>query len=170
MADPTALLRSATPQLWLNPHRAVPGAAPASVDGIALGRADMQGAQDRFTRFAPLLAELFPELAAHQGQIESALTPVPRMQQALGLPPEHGRLWVKADHSLPVAGSIKARGGFHEVLEWAEKLAVQHGLRLRGPHRIDSGTAFVEDAALPLHGRRDHLRMGGGQPPAATNC
>ncbi|MES2581198.1 MAG: D-serine ammonia-lyase [Pseudomonadota bacterium] len=132
MADPTALLRSATPQLWLNPHRAVPGAAPASVDGIALGRADMQGAQDRFTRFAPLLAELFRELAAHQGQIESALTPVPRMQQALGLPPEHGRLWLKADHSLPVAGSIKARGGFHEVLEWAEKLAVQHGLLAPG--------------------------------------
>lgn len=88
----------------------------------------MQGAQDRFTRFAPLLAELFPELANSQGQIESALTPVPHMQQALGLSPEQGRLWVKADHSLPVAGSIKARGGFHEVLEWAEKLALQHGL------------------------------------------
>jgi D-serine dehydratase len=99
-----------------------------SVNGTSLGLADMQGAQERFTRFAPLLADLFPELAAHQGQIESALTPVPQMQRALGLLPEQGRLWVKADHNLPVAGSIKARGGFHEVLEWAESLALQHEL------------------------------------------
>ena len=123
-----ALLRSATPQLWLNPQRVGHTATHTAVDGISLGPADMQAAQDRFTRFAPLLADLFPELVASHGQIESALTPVPHMQRALGLPPEHGRLWVKADHSLPVAGSIKARGGFHEVLEWAERLAVQHGL------------------------------------------
>ena len=123
-----ALLRSAKPQLWLNPRRVGHAATHTKVDGTSLGPADMQAAQDRLTRFAPLLADLFPELAASHGQIESALTPVPHMQQALGLPPEHGRLWVKADHSLPVAGSIKARGGFHEVLEWAERLAVQHGL------------------------------------------
>ena len=123
-----ALLRSATPQLWLNPRRAERAAAYPQVGGVPLGRDDMQGAQDRFTRFAPLLAQLFPDLAASNGQIESALTPIPRMQQALGLPTDQGRLWVKADHSLPVAGSIKARGGFHEVLEWAEQLAVQHGL------------------------------------------
>jgi D-serine dehydratase len=90
--------------------------------------ADMQAAQARFTRFAPLLAQLFPELAATQGRIESALLPVPAMQTALGLSLAQGRLWVKADHSLPVAGSIKARGGFHEVLELTERLAQQHGL------------------------------------------
>ena len=123
-----ALLRSATPQLWLNPRRVGHAATHTKVDGISLGPADMQAAQDRFTRFAPLLADLFPELEASYGQIESALTPVPHMQRALGLLPEHGRLWVKADHSLPIAGSIKARGGFHEVLEWAEQLAMQHGL------------------------------------------
>lgn len=98
------------------------------VGNTRLALADMQAAQDRFTRFAPLLAQLFPELAATQGRIESALLPVPALQEALGLPLARGRLWVKADHSLPVAGSIKARGGFHEVLELTERLAVQHGL------------------------------------------
>ena len=114
--------------MWINPLRAALGAAPTVVGDTLLGLADMQAARDRFTRFAPLLAQLFPELAATQGRIESALLPVPAMQKALGLPLAQGRLWVKADHSLPVAGSIKARGGFHEVLELTERLAVQHGL------------------------------------------
>ena len=91
----------------------------------------MQAAQDRFTRFAPLLAHVFPELVATGGHIESALAPIPAMQKALGLPSDKGGLWVKADHSLPVAGSIKARGGFHEVLELTERLALAHGM-LRG--------------------------------------
>jgi D-serine dehydratase len=118
-----SLLRSATPQFWPNPAR---GAAATS-DG-PLNPQGMQDAQARFARFAPLLAQRFPELTASQGRIESALVPVPALQQALGLAPSEGRLWVKADHSLPVAGSIKARGGFHEVLEHAERLALQHGL------------------------------------------
>jgi D-serine dehydratase len=124
----TALLRSATPHLWLNPRRLDCGSVSTQTGGISLGLSDMRAAQDRLKRFAPLLAQLFPELATTHGQIESPLTPVPHMQEALGLPPEQGRLWVKADHSLPVAGSIKARGGFHEVLEWAEKLASEHDL------------------------------------------
>jgi len=118
--------------LWLNPLRAARGAAPAQVGDFRLGLANMQAAQDRFTRFAPLLAQLFPELAATQGRIESALLPVPALQNALGLPLAQGRLWVKADHSLPIAGSIKARGGFHEVLELTERLALQRGLLLEG--------------------------------------
>lgn len=121
-------LRSAAPQLWINPHRAATHAAPTVVGNTHLGLPDMQATQDRFTRFAPLLASLFPELAATGGRIESALLPVPAMQHALGLSVDHGTLWVKADHSLPVAGSIKARGGFHEVLELTERLALQHDL------------------------------------------
>ena len=148
--DTPTLLRSATPQLWLNPGRANGGGAPPLVlQGHPWGIADMGIAQDRFARFAPLLAQLFPELAASQGQIESALTPIHHMQQSLGLPPEAGRLWIKADHSLPVAGSIKARGGFHEVLEWTEALALQHGLLPPGTHC----RSLAEPAALALFAR-----------------
>jgi D-serine dehydratase len=75
-----------------------------------------------------LLTELFSELKATKGRIESDLLAISAMQNALGLPIESGKLWLKADHSLPVAGSIKARGGFHEVLEVAERLARQHHL------------------------------------------
>jgi hypothetical protein len=101
----------------------------------------MHAARDRFTRFAPLLAQLFPELAESRGQIESALLPVPALQKALDLPDSQGRLWVKADHSLPVAGSIKARGGFHEVLEVAEQLALKNGLLQTGSdYRALAGT------------------------------
>ncbi len=119
-------LRAATPQLWINPQR--DPAIPMGLSDSAFQPQGMQVAQERFARFAPLLANLFPELAAMDGRIESALQPVPAMQKALGLSVAQGQLWVKADHSLPVAGSIKARGGFHEVLEVAERLAVEHGL------------------------------------------
>ncbi|MEI8159418.1 MAG: D-serine ammonia-lyase, partial [Burkholderiales bacterium] len=124
--DTLTKLRSATPQLWINPQRKP--TPPNDTGDSPLGPARMQAAYDRFARFAPLLAQLFPELTASEGRIESALQPVPEMQRALGLPTHHGRLWVKADHSLPVAGSIKARGGFHEVLEVTEQLAMENGL------------------------------------------
>jgi D-serine dehydratase len=124
--DTLANLRSATPQMWINPKRSP--TLKNKEGGTPFDLAGLQAAHDRFTRFAPLLALLFPELIASQGRIESALLAVPAMQEALGLSADNGRLWVKADHSLPVAGSIKARGGFHEVLEVAERLAVEDGL------------------------------------------
>jgi D-serine dehydratase len=101
----------------------------------------MLAAHNRFMRFAPLLAQLFPELTATKGRVESALQRVPTMQGALGLSTDNGRLWVKADHSLPVAGSVKARGGFHEVLEVAEQLAMKKGLlRTDSDSRTLAGT------------------------------
>ena len=114
-------LRAAQPVLWTRPGAVSADAAPFSL-------ADVQAAQARFTRFAPLLAQVFPELEATQGVIESALLDGSAMQAALGVPPTAGRLWIKADHALPVAGSIKARGGIHEVLEFAERLALEQGL------------------------------------------
>lgn len=130
-------LRDARPVLWTRPQDASPA------EGAPFTQEDVQAAQHRFERFAPLLAQLFPELAGSQGVIESALVAAPHMQAALGLPADAGRLWLKADHALPVAGSIKARGGFHEVLEFTETLALQHGLIQPG----DDYRALATDAA-----------------------
>jgi D-serine dehydratase len=74
--------------------------------------------------------------------------PVPHLQRALGDPP--GRLFIKADHLLPVAGSIKARGGVHEVLELAERLAQDAGL-IAG----DDLTPLLDAPARALFGRHE---------------
>jgi len=75
-------------------------------------------------RFAPFLAKAFPETAAQQGIIESALREIPEMGQSLSCP---GKLMLKMDSHLPISGSVKARGGIYEVLRHAEDLAVQAG-------------------------------------------
>ena len=83
----------------------------------------------RLQRFSDLLEELFPELESSQGIIESPLIPVPQLQaQLMSNHPESGTLYIKADHDLPVVGSIKARGGLYEVLLIAEQLALKAGL------------------------------------------
>ena len=116
-------LRHAQPCIWFNPGLT---GNPAPAPGISLQ--DTRAAAARLARFAPVLARWFPELAATGGVVESPLLPAQALAPALGLEPGQGALWIKADHSLPVAGSIKARGGMHEVLELAERLALAHGL------------------------------------------
>ena len=110
------------------------GRKAGCVSSLHLDETQVQQAVDRFQRFAPLLKTLFPELQATAGRIESDLLAVPQMQQALGLPEAMGQMWVKADHSLPVAGSVKARGGVHEVLEYAEQVAQKHDLLKHGDY------------------------------------
>ncbi len=127
-----ASLRRAEPTLWTNPDRlaALPASLDAGGQGISLD--DTKTAAARFARWAPVLCELFPELQQAGGMIESPLLPAEALRPALGLPAGAGALWIKADHSLPVAGSIKARGGLHEVLEFAERVALEHGLLAGG--------------------------------------
>lgn len=106
-----------------------PDTQAAALGAMAPDAAGLQAAAQRLAWAAPLLAQLFPdELGPAQGLVESPLQAMPALQAALGLPPAAGSLFIKADHALPVAGSVKARGGFHEVLEHAEALAVRHGL------------------------------------------
>ncbi|GGK57311.1 D-serine ammonia-lyase [Amphritea balenae] len=116
-------LQQAQPFLWLNP--AYKASTDNDRDGLSI--TDIRQADLRLRRFAPLLKRLFPELEASDGIIESALLSAPALQQH-SFPELPGRLKIKADHSLPVAGSIKARGGIHEVLCHAEQLALDNNL------------------------------------------
>ncbi|MND54578.1 D-serine dehydratase [compost metagenome] len=113
---------------WFNPH--IAPAAQALAD-VGLSAADVSAASARLARFAPYLAKVFPDTATSSGIIESPLRPLPTLHatllQAAGLPAS-GSLWLKADSELPISGSIKARGGIHEVLKHAEDLALEAGL------------------------------------------
>lgn len=116
------------PVSWFNP-----AIAPAAVGlgDVGLTLDDVQDASARLLRFAPYLAKVFPETAAAGGIIESAIQPLKAMQHALlseAALPDSGALWLKKDSDLPISGSIKARGGIHEVLKHAEDLALQAGL------------------------------------------
>jgi D-serine dehydratase len=60
--------------------------------------------------------------------------------------PLPGRYLIKADHALPVAGSVKARGGIYEVLCFTEETALEHGLI----HEGDSYLALLSPDARKL--------------------
>ncbi|WP_042858089.1 D-serine ammonia-lyase [Dickeya sp. NCPPB 3274] len=116
------------PVCWFNP--AVVPVSDALGD-VPLTDADVADASQRLQRFAPFLRQAFPELAASHGIIESELVPVPAFAAAIarqaGLDAPSSVL-LKLDSHLPVAGSVKARGGIYEVLYHAEQLALRHGL------------------------------------------
>ena len=94
------------------------------------GLNDIQEAEDRLKRFAPLLIKLFPELGASKGIIDSELIEVPKLVQYYSTKETSllNNLYIKGDYSLAVSGSVKARGGFHGVYVIVEKILSQHGL------------------------------------------
>ena len=138
-------IQSYRPVLWINGKLETgPGAEQARVPMM-----DLEEAERRFKRFAPFIASTFRETVQANGIIESPLYKIEGMAEYLY---ELGRkanchswrrpsgalsgtvplnLYLKADHELPISGSIKARGGFYEVLKLAEELAEKHGLLTR---------------------------------------
>lgn len=119
-----------------------PGPSPADIDE----------AEGRLDRFRPFIAQAFPETANAGGLIESPLRPIPLMQMALGQ--EHqvkmpGRLLLKCDNLLPISGSIKARGGIHEVLKYAEQVARTNNLLQPG----DDYSVLLRDTARVVFAR-----------------
>ena len=134
---------------WFNP--AIAPAATALAD-VGLGAEEVAQASTRLQRFAPYIAQVFPQTAAAGGLIESGIRPLPRLQRLLlaeaGLA-AGGQLWLKTDNELPISGSIKARGGIHEVLKHAEDLALQAGLIRPG----DSYATLASDSARRFFGQ-----------------
>ena len=127
---------------WRNPKcgGALPKDAPTD--------ADIEDAAARLERFASYIARRFPETRESGGIIESPLREIPGMLRAMdcGLP---GRLFLKMDSHLAIAGSVKARGGIYEVLKHAEELALAGGLLRAG----DSYERFDSDAARAFFGK-----------------
>lgn len=114
--------------LWLNP-RLLPYHEAA--EKIKMDLSAIDDAENRLKKFAPLIEILFPETRSSHGIIESLLKEVSSMKQEL----ESfygccisGRLLLKMDSHLAIAGSVKARGGIYEVLKYAETLALQNNL------------------------------------------
>lgn len=113
---------------WLNPLLKTTAIGMKQTD---LTAAHIEDAANRLKRFAPYIEKNFPETKRSKGIIESPLTSIPKMQNVLekayGLTIS-GEILLKQDNTLPISGSIKARGGIYEVLKHAETLAIQNGL------------------------------------------
>lgn len=103
----------------------------AEVEGKQeMGKADIADAAARLKRFAPFIMRAFPETATDHGLIESPLREIAATKEALSAfgPVPEGRLFLKMDSHLAVAGSVKARGGIYEVLKHTEEIALKEGI------------------------------------------
>ena len=117
-------IRAGKPVFWRNPDLS---AQPE----FTFTAADIENAEARLERFAPWIAQRFPETAPADGIIESPLTPIPEMAGPLSWKDSfqfRGKLLLKRDDSLPVSGSVKARGGIYAVLKHTEDLLMEAGL------------------------------------------
>ncbi|HET7578631.1 MAG TPA: D-serine ammonia-lyase [Bacillales bacterium] len=115
------------PVFWANPSVKSIYETPE----FPVSRADIIDAEERWRRFAPFLQEAFPETKESRGIIESPLRSIPKVKKLLESHYHEktaGKLYLKCDNELPIAGSIKARGGIYEVLKHAETLAMENGM------------------------------------------
>jgi D-serine dehydratase len=128
-------LQQAQPLVWRHPGR-MP--ARAALIGLPYGRDDVAAAVQRWQRFGPLLARLFPDALGAEGHIDSPLLSQPDVAGGPG-----DTLWIKADHALPITACIKARGGVFEVLGIAEDIATAAGLLPAG-----ASTATMAEPAV----------------------
>ena len=118
------------PVAWLNPNKKKKSEMPS----FPIKKEDMESAEKLWQRFAPFFVKAFPETGETNGNLESPLKEIQNMKTLLNeeSPKMQGRLFLKCDNALPIAGSIKARGGFFEVLHYAEELALNANLLKTG--------------------------------------
>lgn len=108
---------------WINPNY-----NPSAKDISGLSFSDIEDAEKRLCRFASFFKVVFEDTQKTDGIIESTLIEVPAFNTSYYNNDLNGQLFLKGDHALPVAGSIKARGGIYEVIKHAESLAIEAGL------------------------------------------
>lgn len=127
---------------WINPKYE---SFETIKDKLQISEKDVKDAEDRLNRFAPYIKSTFPETNKLNGIIESPISRIPNMKKYMEKDLEtkiFGNLLVKLDSNLPIAGSIKARGGIYEVLKHAENLALNEGLLSKNDNysKINSDT------------------------------
>lgn len=119
-------LKSLKEAIWYNPKHTDYGEIK---DSLPIEIEEVLDAEARLNRFAPYLANVFPEV--ENGIIESPISKINNMKTRMEKDFDtkiYGNLILKRDDLLPIAGSIKARGGIYEVLKYAEELALKESL------------------------------------------
>lgn len=131
--------------IWVNPDKV---SFAESMRDCELSMEDVEEAEDRLKRFAPFIMKCFPETKDRNGLIESVLTDIPSMKDTINRKyGSHleGRLLLKQDSHLAIAGSVKARGGIYEILKHTEDLALEQGmLSLKDDYGCLAETKFRE--------------------------
>lgn len=113
---------------WINQYKTDFKIANKRVDYT---QKDVEDAKSRLERFASYIKTAFPETEKANGIIESELTPLTEMKKIIEKESGtsiQGNFLLKRDDTLPIAGTIKARGAIYEVLKHAEALALEYGL------------------------------------------
>lgn len=113
---------------WNNPEKKP---FTEAVKETSLTKEDIKDAEDRLQRFAPFIEQAFPETESTNGLIESGISPIPEIKkhlEELYKTTIQGNYYLKRDDTLPIVGTIKARGAIYEVLKHAETLALENGL------------------------------------------
>ncbi|MCC8138438.1 MAG: D-serine ammonia-lyase [Clostridiales bacterium] len=121
-------IQAAEEVIWINPDKI---SFADSKDSCELTMTDIDDAEARLQRFAPFIMKCFPETEERGGIIESVLTDIPNMRTRINEKYDshlQGRLLLKQDSHLAIAGSVKARGGIYEVLKHTEELAFANGI------------------------------------------
>ena len=111
---------------WINPNMTN---FESSIENLSVHKDDIDDAEKRLQRFSPFIQTYFPETAETNGLIESPLQEIDTMKERLQNDYNaqiYGKLLLKRDSDLAVAGSVKARGGIYEILKYAESLALQY--------------------------------------------
>ncbi|MFT3687525.1 D-serine ammonia-lyase [Paenirhodobacter sp.] len=149
-----AEIQAGRPVLWRNPgFRA--GDDPQAA-------ADLAQALAEWREIAPVLAGLFPDLPG--GVIASDLVELD--PAAFGVP---GRVFVKADNALPVAGSVKARGGVFEVVTAMLAEARAAGVVGDDPRDLLRASAFLAGRTIAV-GSTGNLGLSVGIAARALGC
>lgn len=115
------------PVFWENPNLK----KMKDIPELPITLTDMNEAEKLWRRFAPFFMKAFPETKETGGMIESPIKAINKTKSTLNenYPQTvEGAYYLKCDNELPIAGSIKARGGVYEVLHYAEELALAAGM------------------------------------------